>query len=313
MRRSSFQKLDAENASVDVMLSRKITSQYDSVKVVEDRLAEIVAVAEALPQVVLAVQSAIDANESELAAQEAADLATRYATEDFNVPVVDGKYSAKHWAQVAETAAGTGVIDDLVTNTSRTWSSGKLVNSFEPLDSTIVRDADIGVSVQPYSASTVVDSRYVHTDANYTTLEKTKLSGIASGAQVNTVNSVAGKTGAVTLVKGDVGLGLVDNTADISKVVASATKLTTARTITLAGDATGSVSFDGSSNASINVTVVNDSHTHTFANVTGRPTTVSGYGITDAYTKSEMITELSNKLSQSNGVIDLGNITEVVS
>ena len=102
-------------------------------------------------------------------------------------------------------------------------------------------------------------------------------------------------------------------TAALTGNASTATKLATARTITLAGDATGSVSFDGSSNASINVTVVNDSHTHTFANVTGRPTTVSGYGITDAYTKSEMITELSNKLSQSNGVIDLGNITEVVS
>ena len=333
MRRSSFQKLDAENASVDVMLSRKITSQYDSVKVVEDRLAEIVAVAEALPQVVLAVQSAIDANESELAAQEAADLATRYATEDFNVPVVDGKYSAKHWAQVAETAAGTGVIDDLVTNTSRTWSSSKLVNSFEPLDSTIVRDADIGISVQPYNASTVVDSAYVHTDANYTTLEKTKLSGIASGAQVNTVNSVAGKTGAVTLVKGDVGLGsvdnttdllkpvstaaqtalnlkanlasptftgtvagitktmvglgLVDNTADTSKAVASAGKLTAIKTFTLTGDVTGTVTSDLAAGVSIATVVGNDSHLHAFANLTSKPTTVSGYGITDAYTKVE--------------------------
>lgn len=45
----------------------------------------------------------------------------------------------------------------------------------------------------------------------YTDAEKTKLSGIASGAQVNTVTSVASKTGAVTLVKGDVGLGNVDN------------------------------------------------------------------------------------------------------
>lgn len=292
MRRSSFQKLDAENASVDVMLSRKITSQYDSVKVVEDRLAEIVAVAEALPQVVLAVQSAIDANESELAAQEAADLASRYATEDFNIPVIAGEYSAKHWAQVAETAAGTGVIDDLVTNTSRTWSSSKLVNSFEPIDNTIVKDADIGISVQPYNASTVVDSAYVHTDANYTTLEKTKLSGIASGAQVNTVNSVAGKTGTVTLVKGDVGLGLVDNTADISKVVASAGKLTTARSIALTGDVTGTVNFDGSANASMVTAVGNDSHLHAFANLTSKPTTVSGYGITDAYTKTEVQTVL---------------------
>ena len=42
--------------------------------------------------------------------------------------------------------------------------------------------------------------------------DKSKLDGIAAGAQVNTVTSVAGKTGAVTLAKGDVGLGNVPNT-----------------------------------------------------------------------------------------------------
>jgi hypothetical protein len=40
---------------------------------------------------------------------------------------------------------------------------------------------------------------------------KVKLDSIATGAQVNTVTSVAGKTGVVTLVKGDVGLGNVVN------------------------------------------------------------------------------------------------------
>lgn len=42
----------------------------------------------------------------------------------------------------------------------------------------------------------------------------------------------------------------------------NADKLTTARTISLTGDASGSTSFDGSGNVSINVTVGNDSHTH---------------------------------------------------
>lgn len=42
----------------------------------------------------------------------------------------------------------------------------------------------------------------------------------------------------------------------------SASKLQTARTISLTGGATGSVSFDGSANASLAVTVTNDSHTH---------------------------------------------------
>ena len=58
-----------------------------------------------------------------------------------------------------------------------------------------------------------------------------------------------------TLAKADVGLDKVDNTADADKVVASAAKLTTARDIALTGDATGSASFDGSANASIEVTV----------------------------------------------------------
>jgi|GEM_PF-3140776 len=46
---------------------------------------------------------------------------------------------------------------------------------------------------------------------DYTTAEKNKLAGIAAGAQVNTVNSVAGKTGNVTLTKADVGLSNLDN------------------------------------------------------------------------------------------------------
>lgn len=57
---------------------------------------------------------------------------------------------------------------------------------------------------------------------DFTSTEKTKLSGIETGAQVNTVSSVAGKIGAVTLVKGDVGLGNVDNTSDANKPVSTA-------------------------------------------------------------------------------------------
>ena len=52
--------------------------------------------------------------------------------------------------------------------------------------------------------------------------DKTKLDGIEVGAQVNTVTSVAGKTGAVRLAKGDVGLGNVDNTSDMDKPISNA-------------------------------------------------------------------------------------------
>lgn len=47
---------------------------------------------------------------------------------------------------------------------------------------------------------------------DYTTTEKAKLSGIEEGAQKNTVTSVAGKTGAVTLAASDVGaIATVEN------------------------------------------------------------------------------------------------------
>jgi len=48
---------------------------------------------------------------------------------------------------------------------------------------------------------------------------------------------------------------------------ATATALATARTIAVAGDVSGSASFDGTGNISITTTVADDSHNHTVANV----------------------------------------------
>lgn len=59
----------------------------------------------------------------------------------------------------------------------------------------------------------------------------------------------------------------------------SAYKWTNARTITMGGDLSGSVSIDGSANVTLAATVANDSHTHEFANLTSRPTTLQGYGV----------------------------------
>ena len=53
--------------------------------------------------------------------------------------------------------------------------------------------------------------------------------------------------------KGDVGLGNVDNTADTNKSVASAAKLTTARTVSGGSDITLSFNYDGSSNSTANI------------------------------------------------------------
>ena len=77
----------------------------------------------------------------------------------------------------------------------------------------------------------------------------------------------------------------------LTATAAAATKWATSRTITLTGDVTGSVTgVDGTGNISITTTVGNDSHTHAFANLTSKPTTLSGYGITDAVAANAAIT-----------------------
>ncbi len=63
-----------------------------------------------------------------------------------------------------------------------------------------------------------------NTTASFTSSLLSKLNGIEPGAQVNTVTSVAGRTGAVSVNKEDVGLGNVDNTSDANKPVSTATQ-----------------------------------------------------------------------------------------
>ena len=55
----------------------------------------------------------------------------------------------------------------------------------------------------------------------------------------------------------------------VGTLVGSAETLTTARTIALGGDVSGSVSFDGSANVTITTTVADNSHNHIIANVDG--------------------------------------------
>lgn len=154
---------------------------------------------------------------------------------------------------------------------------------------------------------------------------------ISSGA----VDSVNGKTGVVTLTKYDVGLGNVENTLDADKMCFSATRLTTSRNISISGDANWSVDFDGSYNVTSALTLGNsgvtagtynnsatsvtpftvDSKgrvtgvgssvniTPSFSSITDKPTTVAGYGITDALSAS------ANNIPVAHGSISSAIIT----
>lgn len=109
-----------------------------------------------------------------------------------------------------------------------------------------------------------------------------------------------------------------ESIVEVGAVASSASKLTTARSVALSGDITGSASFDGSANVSISsmlassgatagtynnsstaitpftvdakgrITATGAAVTITpaFSSITGKPTTLAGYGITDAASAS---------------------------
>lgn len=94
---------------------------------------------------------------------------------------------------------------------------------------------------------------YVAIDTNRTyRWSGTGYTQITSGS----VDSVNGMTGVVTVTKAHVGLGNADNTADAAKNVLSATKWTTARTITLTGVTATTQTIDGTGNVSIPITAI---------------------------------------------------------
>lgn len=108
--------------------------------------------------------------------------------------------------------------------------------------------------------SDLVDQVTGNTTGNGNVISSASVSGntITFTKGITAVTSVNGHTGAsVSVTKGDVGLGNVDNTADASKNVASAGKLTTARNIKITGDASGNANFDGSKNIEISVALPN--------------------------------------------------------
>ena len=85
-------------------------------------------------------------------------------------------------------------------------------------------------------------------------LDADLLDGLQS-ATANTASTIVARD-----ASGNFSAGTI--TAALSGNATTASRWLTARTVTLDGDATGSVSIDGSANATLTVTVADDSHTH---------------------------------------------------
>ena len=102
---------------------------------------------------------------------------------------------------------------------------------------TINFDGSSDVSI----TSTVVDNSHSHTSVN-----------ISDATNANTANMIVKRDASGNFIAGTITANI---TGDVSGNSGTATKLFTARAITLSGDVTGTVNFDGSSDASITTTM----------------------------------------------------------
>jgi phage-related tail fiber protein len=175
---------------------------------------------------------------------------------------------------------------------------------------------------------------------NAETATSVEWSGVAS---TPTTVSGYGITDAYT--KAEVDSAISSVTSGNVATASAADKLTTARNIAISGDASGTVSFDGSADVSIAATLADSgvaagSYTKVDVNAkgivtagttllaadipsldwakitSGKPSTLAGYGIGDAYTKAEVDNSLTAKvetasLGAANGVATLGSDSKV--
>ena len=144
------------------------------------------------------VDNTSDANKPVSTAQQSAlDLKANLASPTFTgTPLAPTATTGTNTTQIATTAFVQSQIGELDTGVSSVSGTAPIVVG--------------GTAPNPLIS---VNNVTTTTDGAMSSADKVKLNGIETGAQVNTVTSVASKTGAVTLVKGDVGLGSVQNYA----------------------------------------------------------------------------------------------------
>ena len=295
-------------------------------------------------------------------------------TGNYMVNVTAGSgISVSHTQGEGSTATITNSAPNVTTNITTTHTSTNVVvNSSDGTDGTINSATQTLAGVMSAADKTKLDGIEAGATGDQTaseilTLLKT-VDGSGSGIDADLLD---GQEGAYYLNASNINTGTINDsylpntiTSDITGNAATTTKLATARTISLTGDVTGNVSFDGSTNVSITATVADDSHNHIISNVDGlqtaldsklgasanavsatklqtartiagvsfdgtadisipfsgissKPTTVSGYGLTDVYTKTESNASLNLKVNSSekgvaNGIATLDTNGKVI-
>lgn len=198
---------------------------------------------------------------------------------------VSGLQDALNGKQATITGAATSIVSSnltasrvLVSNSSgkvaasssiTTTELGYLDGLTEKLSTSLGNKAPTSHASADTTYGVASDSNYGHAKASGTT------------PKANGTASVGSET--ATFARGD---HIHPLQTTVSGNAGTATKLATARTISLKGDVTGSGSFDGSANLEITATVENNSHTHTIANISSLQDALNAKAPLDVVTTS---------------------------
>lgn len=167
---------------------------------------------------------------SALASRNAASTseatAKKWADSDWNVAVEAGKYSAKHWAMVAEKMLTDGVFDNTVTSDVLSWTSSKIAEELAK------------------KSENNTTSRFLGTAAKTDILATARTIGISGGITAEAATFDGSQN--ITIKVNAVDASLLTGTASLDTVgnAGTANKLKTARKI-------NGTSFDGSADISV--------------------------------------------------------------
>ena len=131
--------------------------------------------------------------------------------------------------------------------------------------------ADLYIKVGTYARTTVIQ---LEGNRSWTLVASNEVSDTTTTDPLTSTECYASIETAATTLHGQAYSTIVSsvdggtvNYANSAGSATTATKLSSAKTISLTGDVTGSTSFDGSGNASITATIKDDSHNHIISNI----------------------------------------------
>ena len=189
-------------------------------------------------------------------------------------------------------------------------STGTISNDRLPATITKNISGNAATATNANNLDNLNSTQFLRSDQSDTmsgTLTATAFSG--NGSNLTSLN-------ATNITSGTISDSILPNSmsSNITGNADTATRWASSRTITLAGDTTGSVSLNGSADVTLSVTIKDDSHNHTIANIDGLQTALDGKASsTNNFVTSNSVTEIIT-LSQASydSLVSSGSVVSTV-